>query len=191
MAERLVDVLDSSGAVIHTYPVTLDESAEAADETAYKSKALEAAAHGRLVPDSELGTWTARMHVSRGGQMALYGDNLAGNSKPRRVWSRPCVNVHIFCGKKMESPRAVQTSIGVEPLTTTCASARTCFGSRRVAPREEPMNTGAGSATSRLSDSNQAASGARYNHPDWNSLSAWLRLRHPQHHDPLRCLSFC
>jgi GT2 family glycosyltransferase len=26
MAERLVDVLDSSGAVIHTYPIMLDDS---------------------------------------------------------------------------------------------------------------------------------------------------------------------
>jgi hypothetical protein len=36
MAERLIDVLDSSGAVIHTYPITLSDSAEAADEAAYK-----------------------------------------------------------------------------------------------------------------------------------------------------------
>jgi Protein of unknown function (DUF2934) len=83
MAERLVDVLDSTGAVIHTYPITLDDSTEAADETAYKAKALEAAAHGRLVSDSELGTLTARMHVSRGGQMAPYGDNLAGDSETK------------------------------------------------------------------------------------------------------------
>jgi hypothetical protein len=83
MAERLVDVLYRSGTVIHTYPVTLDDLAEAADEAAYEAKALEAAAHGRLVPDSELGTLTARIHVSRGGQMAPYGDNLAGNSETK------------------------------------------------------------------------------------------------------------
>jgi len=38
-------------------------------------KAVEAAAQGQLVPDAELGSLTARMHVSRGGQMAAYGDD--------------------------------------------------------------------------------------------------------------------
>ena len=76
MTERLVDVIDSRGSVLHTYPVTLGESGNAADDSDYQAKALEAAAQGRLVPDAELGTLTARMHTSRGGQMAPYGDNL-------------------------------------------------------------------------------------------------------------------
>lgn len=63
MAERLVDVLDSSGAVIHTYPITLGQSGDAADDSAYAAKALEAAAHGRLVADAELGTLSARMYA--------------------------------------------------------------------------------------------------------------------------------
>jgi hypothetical protein len=48
MAERLVDVLDSTGRVIHTYPVTLDESAGSVDDADYQAKALQAAAHGQL-----------------------------------------------------------------------------------------------------------------------------------------------
>ena len=28
-------------------------------------------------------------------------------------------------------------------------------------------------------------------HPDWTSLSAWLKLRYPQHHDPLRYWEDC
>ena len=55
MGVRLVDVLDSSGSVIHTYPITLGEFGDAADDAAYEAKALEAAAYGRLVPDAELG----------------------------------------------------------------------------------------------------------------------------------------
>jgi hypothetical protein len=56
-----------------------------------------------------------------------------GIPKQKRVWNRPSVNEHTFCGKRMECPRAVQTSIGIDPLTSTCATARTCFGSRRRA----------------------------------------------------------
>jgi hypothetical protein len=49
MEARLVDVMDSHGLVIHTYPITLDESGGPATEAQYKAKALEAAAHGQLV----------------------------------------------------------------------------------------------------------------------------------------------
>jgi hypothetical protein len=47
MTERLVDVMDGSGNVLHTYAITLSESGSA-DDSAYQAKALEAAAHGRL-----------------------------------------------------------------------------------------------------------------------------------------------
>ncbi|MFP6559376.1 DUF2934 domain-containing protein [Paraburkholderia sp. B3] len=48
MAERLVDVLDSRGTVIHTYPITLGQSGDEANDSACEAKALKAAAHGRL-----------------------------------------------------------------------------------------------------------------------------------------------
>jgi hypothetical protein len=48
MTERLVDVIDSRGTVLHTYPVTLSESGNAADDSEYQAKALEAAAHAGL-----------------------------------------------------------------------------------------------------------------------------------------------
>ena len=83
MNDRLVDVMDRNGAVLHTYPITLNESSNVADDSEYRAKALEAAAHGRLVPDAELGTLTARMHAGRGGQMAPYGDNLETNSETK------------------------------------------------------------------------------------------------------------
>ncbi|MDB5361540.1 MAG: hypothetical protein JWO51_2837 [Rhodospirillales bacterium] len=81
VAERLVDVLDRNGTVLHTYPVTLED--DAGDEARYEAKALEAASHGQLVPDGELGGLTARMHVSRGGQLAPYGDDVAADSETK------------------------------------------------------------------------------------------------------------
>jgi hypothetical protein len=83
MAERLVDVLDSNGMVIHTYPITLDESGGDVSDAEYQAKALEAAAHGQLVPDAELGSLTARMHLSRGGPMQPYGDEISTTSETK------------------------------------------------------------------------------------------------------------
>ncbi|WP_159351440.1 DUF2934 domain-containing protein [Roseomonas harenae] len=83
MAERLVDVLDSHGMVIHTYPITLDKSGGDVSDAEYEAKALEAAAHGQLVPDAELGSLTARMHLSRGGPMQPYGDEISTTSETK------------------------------------------------------------------------------------------------------------
>jgi hypothetical protein len=83
MAERLVDVLHGNGLVVHTYPITLDEAGGAAGDAEYEAKALEAAAHGRLVPDAELGSLTARMHVSRGGPLQPYGDGIGTTSETK------------------------------------------------------------------------------------------------------------
>jgi hypothetical protein len=79
----LVDVLNSHGNVIHTFPITLGEEGDFPDEAAYKAKALEAAAHARLVPDSELPGLTARMHTSRGGQMQPFGDSMDTNAETK------------------------------------------------------------------------------------------------------------
>lgn len=74
MTERLVDVLNSDQAVLHTYPITIG-SEVASDETDYQEKALKAAACAQLVPDAELKSLTTRMHVSRRGALAPYGDD--------------------------------------------------------------------------------------------------------------------
>ncbi|CAN7492072.1 DUF2934 domain-containing protein [Caballeronia sp. LjRoot34] len=79
----MVDVLDRSGVVLHTYPITLGEFGDTADDAAYEAKALEAAAHGRLVPNNELQSLTAKIHVSRSGQMSSYGDNVQGDSETK------------------------------------------------------------------------------------------------------------
>jgi hypothetical protein len=72
MTERLVDVMDGRKAVIHTFPITI-EGSEVADSD-YERKALEAAAYEKLVPDAELHSLTARMHISRRGPLEPFGD---------------------------------------------------------------------------------------------------------------------
>jgi hypothetical protein len=72
MPERLVDVEKRGARVLHTFPVTV--SAPPEEEGAFKHKALEAAANAKLVPNEELESLNAKMHVSRGGQLTPYGD---------------------------------------------------------------------------------------------------------------------
>jgi len=73
MPERLVDVEKQGAKVVHTFPVTI-KAAPAEEEHAFKEKALEAAANAKLVPNHELESLNAKMHVSRGGQLSPYGD---------------------------------------------------------------------------------------------------------------------
>jgi len=73
MPERLVDVMNGVGNVIHTFPVVV-ESSDASDED-YIALALKLADHALFPPDGEVTSLTARMHVSRGGPLAPYGDD--------------------------------------------------------------------------------------------------------------------
>ena len=75
MAERLVDVLNSNKTVLHTYPITIGGADIVVKDTAFETKASKAAAHAQLVPDADLKNLTTRMHVSRGGALAPYGDD--------------------------------------------------------------------------------------------------------------------
>jgi hypothetical protein len=74
MPERLVDV-EESERTLHTFPVAVRDPA-GTDEEAFKDKALEAAAHAKLVPNPELERLTAKMHVSRRGPLELATDPL-------------------------------------------------------------------------------------------------------------------
>ena len=69
MPERLVDVLNSNNAVLHTFPITLGESGIAPQDADYEGKASRAAAHAHLVPDAKLNSLTTQMHVGRGGAL--------------------------------------------------------------------------------------------------------------------------
>jgi hypothetical protein len=76
MPERLVDVKKKGAAVLHTFPVTVSNPPAATEEEVFKQKALEAAAHAKLVPNEELERLDANMHVSRSGPLEPYGDPL-------------------------------------------------------------------------------------------------------------------
>jgi hypothetical protein len=75
MAERLVDVERQGPSLLHTFPVTIKDPAAETEEEAFKRKALEAAAHAKLVPNEELESLNAKMHVSRSGPLTPYGDS--------------------------------------------------------------------------------------------------------------------
>lgn len=83
MEERLVDIVGRNGQVLHTYPVTLGGAQGSCADDAFLAKALEAAAHGQIVPDSELSGLTARMHHSRGGRLQPSGDEISTMSETR------------------------------------------------------------------------------------------------------------
>ena len=83
--ERLVDVLGINKTVLHTFPITLGESGSAVApiDADYEEKALRAAAHAQLSPDADLKNLTTRMHVSRGGPLEPFGDELDVSSQTK------------------------------------------------------------------------------------------------------------
>jgi Protein of unknown function (DUF2934) len=76
MPERLVDVRKKGVGVLHTFPVTVSNPSAETEEEAFKRKALEAAAHAKLVPDPELEQLDAKIHVSRRGPLEPFADPL-------------------------------------------------------------------------------------------------------------------
>ena len=83
MAERLVDVSNGVGTVLHTFPILIDGPDTPSDEDCL-AEALKLAAHAQLVPADDVESLTARKHVSRGGPLAPYGDDrnvLAGTKQ--------------------------------------------------------------------------------------------------------------
>jgi hypothetical protein len=65
MTERKVDVMDKTGKVLHTYPITLGASTVAAPNDAdFEKAALSAAKIAKLVPDSDFASLKTRIHRS-------------------------------------------------------------------------------------------------------------------------------
>jgi hypothetical protein len=75
VTERLVDVLDHKETVLHTFPVSVRVSEPDPSDIKFEDKALSASAHAQLVRIEELGSLSARMHVSRSGPVTPYGDS--------------------------------------------------------------------------------------------------------------------
>ena len=152
MAERLVDILNSDGAVVHTFPITLGGS-DTASDIDYQTKALEAAAHAQLVPDAELKSLTARMHISRGGALAPYGDNRDTSSETRETLEEAVRERAYFLWKNwMAALREVLTVTGIVLVTSTFASALISSGSRMAVLKVGPKSIGTKPAPSRHTD---------------------------------------
>ena len=104
MPERLVDILNSHDTVLRTYPVTIENTKTAPQDAVYEAKASEAAAEGGLVPKSDLDTLTTRMHVSRGGALAPYGDDAGTPSQTRQALDQEIRERAYFLWQQHGSP---------------------------------------------------------------------------------------
>ena len=83
MSERLVDVLDARDRVLHVFPIPVQDQADAVQEATCVQEALKAAIDLHLVPEAEIGSLQARLHVSRGGQLTPFGDVLQIKTEQR------------------------------------------------------------------------------------------------------------
>jgi hypothetical protein len=110
MTERLVDVSNGGSTVLHTYPITIEGTDPAPNDESYKEKALRAAARAQLVPNAELRTLTARMHVDHGGALAPYGDDNNALSQTKQGLDQAIREQAYFLWQREGSPhgRAVE-----------------------------------------------------------------------------------
>jgi hypothetical protein len=64
MTERKVDVMDKTGKVLHTYPITLGTPTTPSPRDAdYEKAALSAARVAKLVPETDFASLRTRMHA--------------------------------------------------------------------------------------------------------------------------------
>ena len=69
MTERMVDVMDKAGKVLHSYPISLSASSPPVGatmpwprDTDYEKAALSAARTAKLVPESDFASLKTRVH---------------------------------------------------------------------------------------------------------------------------------
>ncbi len=75
MPQRLVDVLNDNGTVLHTFPVKVKDAEPALNDVVFQEKAAKAAGYALLVPDTDVDSLHTRIHVTRGGQLSPFGDD--------------------------------------------------------------------------------------------------------------------
>ena len=64
MTERKVDVMDKTGKVLHTYPITIDPLNTSPKDADYEKAALSAARTAKLVPEPDFASLKTRMHAA-------------------------------------------------------------------------------------------------------------------------------
>ena len=143
MPERLVDVDNRRAEVLHTFPVTLSPLA---DEEAFKQKALEAAGHAKLVPNEELERLNAKMHVSRGGQLAPYGDPLGVLAETKEGLDQFVRDQAYFLWEQAGRPEGRADDFWHQAQHERSANALTRCGSGRVVRKARRTSTGIGRA---------------------------------------------
>jgi len=74
MKECLIDVLSDRDTVLRVFPITLENQDGTTKAVAPEREPLALAANMQLVPEVETKVLHARPHISRGGQLAPYGD---------------------------------------------------------------------------------------------------------------------
>ena len=76
MKECLVDVLNARDTVLHVFPIPVQDHDPAPNDAECVQEALKAATHLHLVPEPEVESLHARVHVGRGGQLTPFSDVL-------------------------------------------------------------------------------------------------------------------
>jgi len=147
--ERIVRCQSVSGSnktVLHTFPITLSSSAGGVmpKDTEYEEKALKAAAHAQLVPDSDLEKLTTRMHASRSGPLEPFGDDRDVLSQTKRSLDQVVRERGYLLRRWMVVRMGVQMNTGIALMTSIFASVPTFFGSRRTARQDRLTNIGTG-----------------------------------------------
>ena len=98
----------------------------------YEEKALKSAAHAQLSPDADLKNLTTRMHVSRGGPLEPFGNELDVSSETKQGLdqrTRWFESAPIDCGRWMAVRMGARMNIGIAPMSSIFASVPTLFGS--------------------------------------------------------------
>jgi hypothetical protein len=144
MPERLVDIEKQGAKVLHTFPVTISAPAEA--EEAFKEKALEAAGNAKLVPNEELDSLNAKMHVSRGGQLTPYGDPHGVLAETKEGLDKSFTNAPICYGSRRVDKRAGPMTFGIKRSMSASANALTHCGSETEIQKARRTSTGSGFA---------------------------------------------
>jgi Protein of unknown function (DUF2934) len=156
MPERLVDVEKQGAKVLHTFPVTI--SAPAVEEEPFKQKALEAARNAKLVPNEELESLDAKMHVSRGGQLTPYGDPHGVLAKTKAGLDQVVRERAYLVWEQSSRPDGRAATSGIKRSMNTSANAPTRRGSGRAVRKARRTSTGFGRAPLRRADPSSGAS---------------------------------
>lgn len=64
MTERKVDVMDKTGKLLRTYPVTIGEPSISPEDADYERAPLNAARTAKLVPELHFASLKTRMHTA-------------------------------------------------------------------------------------------------------------------------------